>query len=411
MTDQLEAVDDAALVEAFDLRRLPRSFYEDPYPTYRALRRLDPVRRMPDGSLFLTRWADLDAVYRDTATWSSDKKAEFAPKYGDTPLFAHHTTSLVFSDPPLHTRVRRLIAGALTPRAIAAMEPGLVRLVDELLDRMAEAGTADLIEDFAAVIPIEIIGNLLDVPHAERAPLRGWSLAILGALEPVLSEEAAARGNAAVSDFLDYLRDLVARRRARPGDPATDILTRLIQGEADGERLTEHELLHNCIFLLNAGHETTTNLIGNGLELLMRHPDQRARLLAEPVLIDTAVEEMLRCESSNQLGNRRAVRPGRIGGIEVEPGTLVTLCIGAANRDPDQFPDPERFHIGRRPNRHLAFAGGPHVCAGLSLARLEGRIAVSRFVARFPGYGPAGAPVRGGRARFRGFLHLPVRLR
>jgi cytochrome P450 len=178
-----------ALAEDFDLSRLPRSFYEDPFPTYRALREHAPVKRMPDGSLFLTRWADLDRIYRDTRNFSSDKTEEFRPKYGDgTPLYEHHTTSLVFNDPPLHTRVRRLIAGALMPRALAAMEPGLVALVDRLLDAMAERdGEADLIEHYAAAIPIEVIGNLLAVPHEEREPLRGWSLAILGALEPVVT--------------------------------------------------------------------------------------------------------------------------------------------------------------------------------------------------------------------------------
>ncbi|TCZ59697.1 cytochrome P450 [Roseicella aquatilis] len=398
------------LAESFDLRALPPSFYEDPYPTYRALREHDPVRRMPDGSLFLTRWADLDRVYRDTRTFSSDKHAEFLPKYGASPLYEHHTTSLVFNDPPLHTRVRRLIMGALTPRAIAGMEPALIALVDRLLDAMATRGEADLIEDYAAAIPIEVIGNLLGVPQEERGPLRGWSLAILGALEPVLTPEATARGNVAVTEFLDYLRTLVAQRRANPLDPATCVLTRLIQGEAGGERLTEPELLHNCIFLLNAGHETTTNLIGNGLEALLRFPDQRARLLAAPSLIGTAVEEVLRFESSNQLGNRGVAASCEIGGVAVAPGTLVTLCIGAANRDPDHFPDPERFDIGRTPNRHLAFAAGAHQCAGLALARLEGRIAIARFLARFPGTALSARPVRGGRARFRGFLSLPVRL-
>lgn len=399
-----------ALAERFDLRALPPSFYDDPFPTYRALREHMPVKRMPDGSLFLTRWADLDRVYRDTRTFSSDKHAEFAPKFGQTPLYEHHTTSLVFNDPPLHTRVRRLIMGALTPRAIAGMEPALIALVDRLLDAMAAKGEADLIEDYAAAIPVEVIGNLLGVPHEERGPLRGWSLAILGALEPVVTPEMAARGNAAVTEFLDYLRTLVARRRAAPGDPRTDVLTRLIQGEESGERLTETELLHNCIFLLNAGHETTTNLIGNGLEALLRFPAEKARLLAEPGLIGTAVEEVLRYESSNQLGNRGVTAPTEIGGVAVEPGTLLTLCIGAANRDPAQFPDPERFDIGRTPNRHLAFAAGAHQCAGLALARLEGRVAIGRFLARFPGYALAAPPVRGGRARFRGFLTLPVRL-
>ncbi|RAI59614.1 cytochrome P450 [Roseicella frigidaeris] len=399
-----------AMAEGFDLRTLPPAFYEDPYPVYRLLRERWPVRRLPDGALFLTRWADLDQVYRDSRTFTSDKHAEFAPKFGATPLYEHHTTSLVFNDAPLHGRVRRLITGALTPRAIAGMEPALTALVDRLLDAMAARGEADLIEDFAAAIPVEVIGTLLGVPPEERGPLRGWSLAILGALEPALTPEAAARGNAAVSEFLAYLRGLVARRRAAPGDPATDVLTRLIAGEADGTRLSEAELLHNCIFLLNAGHETTTNLIGNGLEALLRFPAERARLLAEPGLIGSAVEEVLRFESSNQLGNRGVAADCEIGGVAVPAGTRLTLCIGAANRDPAHVADPERFDIARHPNRHLAFAAGPHQCAGLALARLEGRVAIGRFLARFPGYALAGPPVRGGRARFRGFLHLPARL-
>jgi cytochrome P450 len=194
---------------------------------------------------------------------------------------------------------------------------------------------------------------------------------------------------------------------AKPGNPERDVLTRLIQGEANGERLSEKELLHNCIFLLNAGHETTTNLIGNGLVALSQHESEKRRLIAEPDMIKTAVEEMLRYESSNQLGNRMIVEPVELGGIAMPAGTPVTLCIGAANRDPAQFPDPERFDIARNPNRHLAFATGAHQCAGMALARLEGAIAISRFLKRFPNYALAGEPVRGGRVRFRGFLGIP----
>ncbi|MEP7057655.1 MAG: cytochrome P450, partial [Caldimonas sp.] len=248
----------ADLAAAFDLKRLDGAFYDDPFPTYRALRDCEPVRRMPDGSVFLTRYADVIAVYKDPKTYSSDKHEEFAPKYGDSALFEHHTTSLVFNDPPLHTRVRRLIGGALTPRHIAAMEGRLVELVDGLLERIAAAREVDLIGAFASAIPVEIIGNLLGVPHAERAPLRGWSLAILGALEPVLTPAIEQAGNAAVREMLAYLEGLVERRRAQPGDAETDVLTRLIDGEEGGERLSAKELLHNCIFLLNAGHETTT---------------------------------------------------------------------------------------------------------------------------------------------------------
>jgi cytochrome P450 len=399
-----------ALADDFDLEHLTPEFYANPYPTYRALRETEPVKRMRNGSYFLTRYDDLVTAYKNTRAYSSDKKKEFAPKYGDTPLYEHHTTSLVFNDPPAHTRVRRLIMGALSPRAIAEMEGDLIRLVDTLLDRIATKDKFELIEDFAAAIPVEVIGNLLDVPHDEREPLRDWSLAILGALEPVVRPEVADRGNKAVADFLAYLETLVARRRARPGDPARDVLTRLIQGEENGERLTEKELLHNCIFLLNAGHETTTNLIGNGLVALTQYPEQKQRLIAHPDLVKTAVEEVLRYESSNQLGNRMIVQPVEIGGIAMPAGTPVTLCIGAANRDPQQFPDPETFALGRTPNRHLAFATGAHQCAGMALARLEGAVAISRFLARFPGYALGGDPVRGGRVRFRGFLSVPCRM-
>ncbi len=394
----------------FDLANLPAAFYADPYPTYHALRMYDPVRPMPDGSYFVSRHRDLEMIYKDTTTFSSDKKVEFRPKFGDGHLFKHHTTSLVFNDPPLHTRVRRIIAGALTPRAIADMEAPVTALVDRLLDRMAAKGDADLIADFAAAIPVEVIGNMLDVPRAERGPLRDWSLAILGALEPVLSAAQFEAGETAVRDFTAYLEDLVARRRRTPGDPATDVLTRLIEGEADGGRLTENELLQNVIFILNAGHETTTNLIGNGLYALTEWPGERDRLVQEPQLIKSAVEEFLRFESSNQLGNRITTAPTDVGGVEMAAGTRITLSIGGANRDPEKFERPDVLDVARRPNRHLAFASGAHQCVGMNVARLEGRIAIGRFLARFPHYQRAGAGVRGGRARFRGFLSIPIAL-
>jgi cytochrome P450 len=399
----------ADFARQFDLTKLPDGFLENPYPFYDALRKYDPVHRCPDGSLFLTRYADLLAVYKDRR-FSSDKKIEFKPKFGDGALYTHHTTSLVFNDPPLHTRVRRLIMGALNPRAIAAMEPALVALVDSLLDRAADKGGMDVIEDYASAIPIEVIGNLLGVPHADRGPLRGWSLAILGALEPTLTEEQLATGNQAVMDFRAYLVDLVAHRRRNLGDPESDVLSRLIMGEADGERLAEEELLQNCIFLLNAGHETTTNLIGNGIAALLEHPGELQRLRDDPSLIKSAVEEFLRFESSNQLGNRRASEEVEIAGTRYPEGTLITLCIGAANRDPEEFPDPHRLDITRTPNRHLAFGSGMHACAGMSLARLEGQIAIGRLVRRFSRIERAGKFLRGGRARFRGFLSYPVHL-
>ena len=419
------------IAQTLDLRQLPRDFLDNPYPVYAALRESAPFKRMPDGSFFLTRHADLVAVYRDAKVFSSDKQVEFGPKYnhapfnqppfatagGVAPLFEHHTHSLVFNDAPRHTRVRRLIMGALTRRAIEAMEPGLVQLVDSLLDTLQSRGGGDLIEDFASAIPVEIIGNLLDVPHADRGPLRAWSLAILGALEPALTPEQETLGNQSVTEFLAYLRSLVAERRAHPGDPEHDVLTRLIQGEENGEALSEVELLQNCIFLLNAGHETTTNLIGNALITLQEWPEQREQLKADlkaaaseserETILGLAVDEFLRFESSNQLGNRRALQATHINGVDLPEGALVTLCIGAANRDPAVYEHPEQLNLRRTGNKHLAFGFGVHQCAGLSLARLEGRIAIGRFLQRFPGYRLAQAPVRGGRARFRGFLSAP----
>jgi len=394
----------------FDLRSLPADFYDDPFPYYAALRAEAPVKRLPDGAYFLTRYDDVEFVYKNPKIFSSDKQREFGEKFGPTKLREHHTTSLVFNDPPLHTRVRRLINGALTPRAIAQIQPDLEALIDRLIDAMAAKGSVDLIEEFAAAIPIEVIGNLLGVPRGERAPLRDWSLAILGALEPRLTDEAAARGNRAVGEFEAYLDQLIGRRRRESSSPDADLISRLLHGEYAGQRLSAPELVHNCIFLLNAGHETTTNLIGNGLVALAEHPDQRERLLAEPSLIKTAVEEFLRYESPNQLGNRITAEAVELGGVAMPADTQITLCIGAANRDPEEFAEPNRLDVARSPNRHLAFGSGIHQCAGVGVARLEAATAIGRFLERCPSYSLPAPPTRGGRARFRGFLRVPCRL-
>ena len=399
----------AEAVRDFQLTRVPEGFLDDPYPWYAALRAHDPVHELEGGGVFLSRYEDALAVYRDPHA-SSDKKAEFKPKLGDSPLYEHHTTSLVFNDPPLHTKVRRILMGAVNQKAIARMEPNVVRLVDTLLGEMAAKGTVNFIDDFAAQIPIEVIGNLLDIPHAERGPLRAWSVAILSGLEPKLTPAMFDTGNRAVTDFVDYLERLIAARRKAPGDYESDVLTRLIQGERDGERLTEAELHHQCIFLLNAGHETTTNLIGNGLWALLNHPGEMARLRAEPALVPSAVEEMLRYDGPIQLNNRRLTEAATLSGKALPKDTLVTIGIGAANRDPAQFPDPERFDVGRKPNRHVAFGQGDHVCVGMNVARMEGRIALARLLAKFPRIELAGALERDRRVRFRGLRKLPVRV-
>jgi cytochrome P450 len=405
------------LSDGFDLANPTAGFYLDPYPTYAALRLNQPRKLLlsPAGvaSVFLTRYDDVVATYRLSGTVaSSDKKTEFFPKFGDTPLFEHHTNSLVFNDPPLHTRVRKLLMGAMNQRAIQRMEQGVIRLVDGLLNELVQKPQADLINEFCAAIPVEVIGNLLAIPQADRAPLRGWSLAILAALEPTLTPQMRVAGNTAVSEFLSYLKLLVAERTKNPLNPDEDVLTRLILGESeDKERLSETELLHNCIFLLNAGHETTTNTLGNGFNALLDYPDQWERLQQTPSLIPTAVEEILRFDSPLQLNNRRLLADAVIGGENFPAGYLVTLGVGAANRDPEEFAHPDRFDVSRKPNRHLAFGHSDHACAGMNVARMEVRIALARFVSRFRHIERAAPAVRDLRVRFRGLTQLPITLK
>ncbi|NIP14667.1 MAG: cytochrome P450 [Pseudomonadales bacterium] len=397
----------AAEIGEFDLRSPPAGFVEDPFPWYEALRADGPVRRMPDGSLLVTGYDACSDVYRNQA-FISDKRNLFKPKFGDSPLYEHHTTSLVFNDPPYHTRVRRTIVEALKPRSIQATVDMLTRRIQELLASMRESGEADLIEAYASRIPVEVICSLLTVPTDDRDDLRRWSLAILGALEPSISESEAEAGNHAVTEFLEYLKALIAERRRRPLKEDS-VLSSLLAQQDRGE-LSEIELLHNCIFLLNAGHETTTNLIGNGIHMLLTHETERDRLLRDSARIKSAVEEILRFQSPNQLGNREVVMDATVGGRRFQPGDQVTLCIGAANRDPSRFPEPDSFLIDRAPNPHLAFAAGPHTCAGMALARIEGKLALSAFFEAFPQAALAQRPSYRDRIRFRGLAALHVRL-
>jgi cytochrome P450 len=395
-------------VSSFDLNTIGPEFIENPHPTLHALRAQAPVHFNRDGSAYLTRYKDVVKVYA-SRDMLSDKKVEFGKKFGQCPLQQHHTTSLIFNDPPYHTVVRKLISSAFTPRKLAEFEPLIDGIVDRLLDRVQEMGTLDLIDDFAKVLPTEIISFMLGIPETYRARLRDYSLAILGALDPVVPQARLDAGNQAVIEFSEILNDLINHRRANP-DGATqgEVLESLIFGEHDGRRLTQEELIQNCIFLLNAGHETTTSMVGNSVGLLLDHPDEHRRLLADPSLITSAVEEFLRFESPLQIGNRLAGEDIDLGDVVLPKGTYIHTSIGAANRDPDQFPEPDRFDITRKPNRQIAFITGIHVCLGATLARVEGRIAIGKFVQRFPKLEQTGPRKRLPLARFRGYTGFPI---
>lgn len=398
-------------VSTFDLNAIGPDFIENPHPVLHRLRQEDPVHLNADGSVFLTRFDDCMAVYR-SRDMLSDKTEAFGEKFGQCPLQKHHTTSLIFNDPPYHTVVRKLISGAFTPRKLAEFEPLIDKIVDRLLDRVEDLGELDLIEDFAKVLPTEIISFMLGIPEEHRARLRGYSLAILGALDPVVPEDRLAEGNRAVEEFGEILGDLIDHRRRNPeGAHEGEVLESLIFGEHEGRRLTREELIQNCIFLLNAGHETTTSFVGNSVGLLMDNPDQHRMLLNDPDLIGSAVEEFLRVESPLQIGNRLAGEDIELSTGMLPKGTYIHTSIAAANRDPEVFPDPDRLDITRKPNRQIAFITGIHVCLGASLARVEGKIALGKFVRRFPKLAANGPRTRVPLARFRGYATLPVRVR
>ena len=394
----------------FDLNAISPSFIENPYPTLDMLRQESPVHENPDGSVYLTRYQDCLAVYR-SRDMLSDKTEAFGEKFGICPLLEHHTTSLIFNDPPYHTVVRKLISGAFTPRKLREMEALIETIVDELLDTIAEQNTIDMVADFGTILPTEIISFMLGIPKEFRQKLRGYSISILGALDPVVSNERMHAGNQAVSEFSEILNDLINFRRENPDSAQQgEVLESLIFGEHEGRKLDQKELIQNCIFLLNAGHETTTSLVSNSVSLFLDHPEQHRKLLDDPTLIEGAVEECLRVESPLQIGNRQAATDFTFGDHRISKGTYIHTSIAGANRDPSVFADPHKFDIERKNNKHIAFITGIHVCLGATLARMEGRIALGKLLTRFPNMRRDGDAERLPLARFRGFTRLPVKL-
>ena len=394
----------------FDLNAISPLFIENPYPTLDMLRQESPVHENSDGSVYLTRYQDCLAVYR-SRDMLSDKTEAFGEKFGQCPLLEHHTTSLIFNDPPYHTVVRKLISGAFTPRKLREMEALIETIVDDLLDTIAEESTIDMVADFGTILPTEIISFMLGIPKEFRQKLRGYSISILGALDPVVSNERMHAGNQAVSEFSEILNDLINYRRENPDSAQQgEVLESLIFGEYEGRKLDQKELIQNCIFLLNAGHETTTSLVSNSVSLFLDHPEQHRKLLDDPTLIEGAVEECLRVESPLQIGNRHAATDFTFGDHKINKGTYIHTSIAGANRDPSVFADPHKFDIERKNNKHIAFITGIHVCLGATLARMEGRIALGKLLTRFPNMQRDGDAERLPLARFRGFTRLPVKL-
>jgi len=360
------------------------AFHANPYPFYHRLRTQDPVHHTSMGFWVLTRYDDVVMVLRDPRFGRRGFHPMIASAYASPTNPDPLPPSMLFQDPPDHTRLRALVNKAFTPRVIEAMRPHIQDIVDGLLDRVQQKGAMDVIADLAYPLPVTVICEMLGVPVTDHEVIRQWSADLvrsLDAIGPFADADVHERGVQARRALGEYFRVLMSERRR---DPRPDLLTGLIAAEDAGDRLTEGELLAMCVLLFVAGHETTVNLIGNGVLALLHHPDQFRRLRDEPALIPAAVEEFLRYDSPVQRTARIPAGDVEIDGHKIPDGTMVVAAIGAANRDPAHFPDPDRLDIARTENRHVAFGFGIHFCLGAPLARLEAQIAIGTLVRRAP---------------------------
>jgi pimeloyl-[acyl-carrier protein] synthase len=366
-------------------------FFADPFPVYRRLRAEGPVYRSDALQAWLvTGWDDAVRVLKNVTIYPNSIRiprylAHLGPEVQPTiaPLARHFSVGLVQSDPPDHTRQRALVHGRFTPAAIEAQRDAVQARVDSYLDAVAEAGAMDVVADLAYPLPVNVISDMVGIPEPDRARYKAWSERLFGFLGSGRASEAATlAATDALAEIDAYFSDLFDQRRR---DPQPDLITDLVRiHDDDAHALSRDELLALCGTFISAGHETTTTLIANGILALLEAPDQLARLRADPALIDSAVEEILRFQSPFQRDMKVGAVESHIGGQRIPPGEPVWVMLGAAHRDPEQFDRPETFDIGRSGVRHLAFGYGPHFCLGAALARLEARIAISTMVARLP---------------------------
>lgn len=390
-------------------------FRKNPYPTYHRLLVEDPVQEGPLGGLVLSRYADCTAMLRDPRASSDFRKSDnFRQQALDQGLdydaLLEENRSFLSLDPPDHTRLRGLVNKAFTPKVVEGLKPRIHEIVTELLDEALERGTVDIMEDYAYPLPVAIICDMLGVPFEDNVRFRAWTKAAARSLDPdeLLSKEEQGARQATFDAFDEYFEDLIKKRRA---DPKDDLISALIAAEDDGAKLSHEELVSTCILILIAGHETTVNLIGNGTLQLLRHEDQQDLLRARPEIIKSAVEELLRFDPPVQLTARLGLEDIPVGDKVLKKGQQALLLIGAANRDPEQFPDPQRLDLLRAENRHIAFGMGIHFCLGAPVARVEGQTAIGELISRTTKLEfLADEPRYNENLVLRGLAELPVRL-
>lgn len=375
-----------AVATGFGFNPFDPAFRENPYPTYNQLRETSPVSESPLGFLVLTRYADCSNLLRSPLTSNDQRKSptfreQVIAQGLDPDEVMMQTRPFLFLDPPDHTRLRGLVNKAFTPRVVESLRPRIEQVVNGCIDAAARKGSFEVIEDLAYPLPVIIISEMLGVPPEDSEKFKAWSRDLVRGLDPdvFIPQEELDRRQRTAEAFQAFFTDLIAKRRAEPRD---DLISALIAAEDQGNQLSEEELLATCSLLLIAGHETTVNLIGNGVLALLRNPGQLQLLRDDPSLVKTAVEEVLRYDPPVQLTSRRAVQEIPISEGVIKPDQEAILLIGAANRDPDQFADPDRLDITREDNRHIAFGMGIHFCVGAPLARLEGQVALNAFAQR-----------------------------
>jgi cytochrome P450 len=367
----------------------------DPHPLYHRLRARSPILFQPDLDEFLlTGWADCEAVLRDVR-FSSNPAHQRQTRPIEDRTFreqiaqAGDISTLLFLDPPDHTRIRGLVSKAFTPRRVEALRPRIAQICAGLLDDAAERGSLDVVADLGYVLPVTVICELLGVPTEDRDQFGPWSSDASRLLDGHIDDATLQRGVLGLMRIVNYLNHLFDERRARPSD---DLISALLAAEESGDTLSEDELRSIVLLLFIAGHETTMNLIGNGTWALLRHPDQLDRLRRDPTLIGSAIEELLRFDGPVHVTARIATEDVEVAGQPVEAGQTLILLLAAANRDPTMFPDPDRLDIARTDNRHLTFSHGIHYCLGAALARAEGQIAIGQLVSRFDRIEPLEEP-------------------
>ncbi|ATE65234.1 cytochrome [Rhizorhabdus dicambivorans] len=396
--------------KSINIFALPDSYFADPTPWFKKLRDEDPIHQNADGSLLLTRYGDVKALWRDL-TGLVDKREQFERRFGNGPVFQHHTSGMLFRDPPAHDRLRHIVNPFFTQSSIERLSAYIDTRVDELLANATEMRELDFVKDFAFGLPISVICRILGVPNEDGYYLHTLGAKILFVLNPHVSQDDIDAGHAATTQFMDYLRPFIHLARARPDlDPTDNIISAMVYAEKQGDEISEDEILHMCILMLNGGHETTTNLMGVGLNGLLDHPDQISRWRDQPELLPFAIEELIRFVSPLQLQGRRTTREVKVPSGVIPADTEVVISPAAANRDERVFDNPDGLDIGRKPNAHLAFGAGIHVCIGRPLARLEASIALPKILKHFSRIERSGTPEFNRNARFRGLARLPVRL-